>query len=402
MSIQTLKQAFAASALLFAASVAMASVTTGLDSLIADDFAPLEGKNVGLITNHTGVDARGRSEAEIFAASDKFRLVALFSPEHGLFGKAEGGDHVSDSYYGPKHIPVYSLYGDTRKPTLEMLKNVDVLVFDIQDVGARFYTYLSTMGLAMEEADRLGIPFFVLDRPNPLGGDIMEGPVLDPSLQSFISFFPVPVRHGMTAGEMALLEAATKKLNMTPEVIKVKGWKRAELYDATGLGWINPSPNIRDLDAAIFYPGIGCFEATNISVGRGTDSPFHWFGAPWLDAKKLLAKLNAANIPGVKFSYEERKPSSDMYAGKLCRGIKMEITDRDAFRSLYVYVNVICALRDMKVRDFEFIADGAKHMTGSADIEKLYKSGASAKTILDAFGVSRRAFEKSRQPYLLY
>ncbi len=391
-----------AAAFLFPPSTSVAAVTTGLDSLVADDFTPLEGKNVGLITNHTGVDSKGRSEADIFASSKKFRLVALFSPEHGIFGKAEGGDKVSDSFYGSNRVPIYSLYGATRKPTVAMLKDVDVLVFDIQDVGTRFYTYLSTMGMAMEEADRLGIPFFVLDRPNPLGGDIMEGPVLDLSLQSFTSYFPVPVRHGMTAGEMALLHAAVHKLRMTPEIIRVKGWKRGDFYDATGLGWINPSPNIRDLDAAIFYPGIGCFESTNISVGRGTDSPFHWLGAPWLDAHKLLAKLDAAQIPGVKFSYEERTPSGDMYAGKPCHGIKMEITDRAVFRPLEIYINVICLLRDMKAAGFELNTDSAKHMTGSPEIEKLFREGAGAKTILGRFAASNREFEKTRQPYLLY
>ncbi|MFA5162382.1 MAG: DUF1343 domain-containing protein [Elusimicrobiales bacterium] len=386
--------------LLLLCAPARAKTVTGFEVLSAGNFAPFSGKRVGLITNHTGTDSGGRSIAGAFASHGSFRLAAIFSPEHGFSGRAAGGDLVGDSSYNG--VPVRSLYGKTMRPDWGMLKDIDILVFDMQDIGARFYTYLSTMGMAMEEADKYGIPFYVLDRPNPVGGEIAEGPVPPGPSGGLTQYFPVPVRHGMTAGEMALLHADVKKLRLAPEVIRMKGWKRGMFYDETGLQWVNPSPNIRDLDAAILYQGLGCFEAVNISVGRGTDSPFHWFGAPWLDAKALVSALEKAHIKGAEFRCEERTPSDDIYAGKTCKGVSIRITRPKKIRPLEIFVSVLCLLRDMKQPGLEIRWDAAGKMTGSGNFRALYESGASPEEILSDFDKTLKPFMKSRGKYLLY
>ena len=377
-------------------------VKTGLEALAEDGFAPLEGMNVGLITNHTGLDSKGNSTADILSASKKFKLAAMFCPEHGLAGVVTGGEKVGNACYGADKIPVYSLYGATLRPTYDMLKNLDIMVFDIQDIGARFYTYLATMAQAMEAADKYAIPFFVLDRPNPITGTVMEGPVLDKVSPGLTAYLPVPVRHGMTAGEIALMYADAKKLRLAPEVIKMKGWKREMWYDETGLPWVNPSPNIRDIDAEILYPGLGCFESTNISVGRGTASPFHWIGAPWLDAKTVIGKLEKSGMKGVKLVYEERTPADDIYAGTPCKGIRFEITNREKLRPLEIYARVLCILRDMKAGQLKVDWDSARRMTGTADFQKLYAAGAPPEKILESWQKSLEKFAESRKKYLLY
>ena len=337
-----------AAAALICAARADAYVLTGLDAAEQRDFDLLAGKRVGIITNQTGVDRAGRSAVDALFGSQQARLVAIFSPEHGFRGNAADGEQISNSTDTVTGLPIYSLYGKTRRPTPAMLAGIDALVFDIQDVGARFYTYLTTMALCMEEAAKLKIPFIVLDRPNPIAGDVMEGPVLADNIHDFTGYFPVPVRHGLTAGEMALLHKAVRGLDVDLTVVKLQGWDRAAYYDQTGLVWIDPSPNIRGVDAAVMYPGIGGFEATNMAVGRGTDAPFLWFGAPWLDAQRLVRTLNEANLAGVRFYAEEKTPAMDIYAGKLCRGVRMEILDRAAVRPMDIFVRAVCALREKK------------------------------------------------------
>ncbi|HAM34866.1 MAG TPA: DUF1343 domain-containing protein [Elusimicrobia bacterium] len=378
-----------------------AGMLAGVDVLERSNFAALQGKRVGIITNQTGVDWSGRSTVDVLHASKKLTLVAIFSPEHGFRGNLADGVVVDNSVDPATGLPIYSLYGKTKRPTDSMLKGIDVLVFDIQDVGARFYTFLTTMGYCMEEASKRGIEFVVLDRPNPLGGATLEGPVLEGPFD-FTGYYPVPVRHGLTAGEMALLHAEAKGLKLKLSVIALQGWTRDTLHDGTGYRWINPSPNIRSLDAALLYPGIGCFESTNVSVGRGTDSPFLWFGAPWLDAQRLVRILKAAALPGVRFRFEARTPTADLYAGQACQGISIEILDRRRLRGLDIFVHAVCALRDIKAESFRMEKAGAALMVGSNIYRAVFSSQDPPKKILADFEKSWRPFDAARKKFLLY
>jgi len=382
---------------------AHAVVTTGLDAAEATDFELFAGKRVGLVTNQTGLDRQGRSGVDVMFASRKARLAAIFSPEHGFRGNAADGEIISNSTDPVTGLPIYSLYGKTRRPTAAMLAGIDVLVFDIQDIGARFYTYLTTMALCMEEAGKRNIPFVVLDRPNPISGMVLEGPVLPMNIQDFTGYFPVPVRHAMTAGEMALLHKDLRNISVDLSVVKLRGWDRAGFYDDTGLPWVNPSPNIRGVDAAIMYPGIGGFESTNMAVGRGTDAPFLWFGAPWLDAGRLVNTLKAANLPGVIFSVESKTPEKDIYAGKLCHGVRMQITDRAAVRPMDIFVLAVCALRDKAYyRDFRFDPDALRLTAGNNVYKAIFESKDPPEAVLASFREQCLAFDKLRGKYLLY
>ncbi|MEI7527551.1 MAG: DUF1343 domain-containing protein [Elusimicrobiota bacterium] len=392
-----------AAAALLCAGPARAAVMTGLDVAEQNDFEQFAGRRVGIITNQTGVDGRGKSAVDAMFASRKAKLVAVFSPEHGFRGNAADGEIISNSTDPVTGLPIYSLYGSVHRPTPAMLAGLDVLVFDIQDIGARFYTYLTTMALCMEEAAKLKIPFVVLDRPNPISGTVLEGPVLPKNIQDFTGYFPVPVRHGMTAGEMALLHKDMRGINVDLSVVKAQGWDRAAFYNDTGLAWVNPSPNIRDVDAAIMYPGIGGFESTNMAVGRGTDAPFLWFGAPWLDAERLLTTLNAAGLAGVRFRAEAKIPEKDIYAGKLCRGIRMEITDRAAVRPMDIFVRAVCALREKQYyREFRFDEEALKLTPGNNVYKAIFESRDAPETIIADFQAQCRDFGKTRLPYLLY
>ncbi|MHB0995357.1 MAG: exo-beta-N-acetylmuramidase NamZ family protein [Elusimicrobiales bacterium] len=385
------------------AGPARAAVTTGLEAAAADDFAMFAGKRVGLVTNQTGVDASGRSGVDAMFASRKAKLVAIFSPEHGFRGNAADGEVINNSTDPVTGLPIYSLYGKTHRPTSAMLAGIDVLVFDIQDVGARFYTYLTTMALCMEEAAKRKIPFVVLDRPNPISGLVMEGPVLARNIQDFTGYFPVPVRHGMTAGEVALLHKDLRGIAADLTVVKLRGWDRASFHGDTGLPWVNPSPNIRGVDAAIMYPGIGAFESTNMAVGRGTDAPFLWFGAPWLDAERLVNTLNAAGLPGVRFRAESKTPEKDIYAGRLCRGVRMEITDRAAVRPMDIFVLAVCALRDKAhYRDFRFDEAALRLTAGNNVYKAIFESRETPEQIMRSFREQCLQFDKLRAPYLLY
>ncbi|MCR4295406.1 MAG: DUF1343 domain-containing protein [Elusimicrobia bacterium] len=387
---------------LASAAPASAALLAGIDVLERADFALLRGKRVGVITNHTGADYAGRSTVDLLFASKKLTLAAIFSPEHGFRGDHRDGDPVGDSKDPATGLPVFSLYGKTRRPTPEMLRGLDVLVFDIQDVGTRAYTYLSTMGMCMEEAARHGLEFVVLDRPNPLGGDVLEGPVLEPPFD-FTGYFPVPVRHGMTPGEMARLHADVKGLKLRLTVVPLQGWTRSALYDETAYPWINPSPNIRGLDAALLYPGFVSFEASPYSVGRGTDSPFLWFGAPDLDAAALVRSLNAAGLAGARFTVERRTPAADIHAGKACRGVRVDIFDRKALRSLDILVHAVAALRRSRA---VAVAWGEADPASVKAVRNIYRavleSSAPPREILAAYEASWRAFDASRRRHLLY
>ncbi|MEZ5976720.1 MAG: DUF1343 domain-containing protein [Planctomycetota bacterium] len=320
-------------------------VACGIDVLVEEDFERLAGKRVGLVTNHTGRLRDGSRTIDALAGTERLELVALFSPEHGAEGVLDE-EGLADGRDAATGLPVFSLYGDTKEPTPEMLAGLDALLFDVQDVGTRFYTYVSTMGLAMEAAGRAGVAFVVLDRPNPLGGDVVEGPVLDEGRRSFVGFHEIPVRHGMTVGELARLFRAERELDVELEVVQVRGWRRADAFDATGLAWTPTSPNMRRLSAAFLYPGVGLLEFTNVSVGRGTDTPFERVGAPWIDGRRLADALAAARVEGLACVPVTFVPTSSVFAGETCGGVDLFVTERGAFRSVRAGLALAQALRD--------------------------------------------------------
>src|SRR6185312_594719 len=344
--------------------------------LESQGFSLLKGKRVGVITNRTGIDARGKSIVELLAAAPGVTLAAVYSSEHGFSATSETANIVSDRIKAAgKDVPLYSLFvGKVQRPTPEQLAGIDVLVFDIQDVGARFYTYLATMAMALESAKAAGIEFVGLDRPNPIGGEIVEGPLVDePDAvgKDPVSYFDVPTRHGLTAGEMAgLWNATVKDSKLT--VVKMKNWRRAMWFDQTGLPWVPPSPNMPDLAAASLYPGVSNLEFTNLSVGRGTDSPFGWIGAPWLDAEALKKRMDEALLEGVAFSVKTRTPSKDIYAGQSCRGLRLVVTDREAARPLRVFAELAAALRDTQP-EFKLSWNHTRRLVGRERFRELYE-----------------------------
>jgi uncharacterized protein YbbC (DUF1343 family)/CubicO group peptidase (beta-lactamase class C family) len=332
-----------------------AEVLTGIDVLERDGFKQLAGLRIGLVTNHTGRNRSGRQTIDVLHKAAGVRLVALFSPEHGIRGLMD--EKVSDSKDEKTGLPIYSLYGETRRPKPEHLKDLDALVFDIQDIGTRFYTYISTLGYVMEEAARKQLPVFVLDRPNPIGGVEVEGPVADEDKFSFIAYHKIPVRHGMTVGELARLFNEERKINCDLRVIKMENWRRGMWFDQTALMWVNPSPNMRSLTEATIYPGIGLLETTNLSVGRGTDTPFEVIGAPWLDGQRLAGYLNSRQIPGVRFVPVRFTPKASVFKNEECGGVNIIVTDRARFRPVQAGLEVAVALRrlypvEWKVDDY--------------------------------------------------
>ena len=310
-----------------AVAQAQAPVLCGIDVLEQNHFEPLRGKRVALVTNHTGLDLQGNRTIDLLGAASGVHLTKLLSPEHGLYGQVDA--KVADTVDPKTGLHVYSLYGKTEKPTPEMLQDIDAVVYDIQDVGARFYTYTTTLGYCMEAAAEAKIPIFVLDRPNPITGLIVDGPLADQDDLSFIAFAPIPVAHGMTHGELARFFNEERHIHCDLHVIPMKNWRRSMWWDQTGRTWINPSPNMRNTNqAALLYPGVCLLEATNVSVGRGTDQPFEILGAPWIDGRKLAEALNAANVPGLRFVPITFTPSSSKFSGKVCQGCYVEVIDR--------------------------------------------------------------------------
>jgi uncharacterized protein YbbC (DUF1343 family) len=303
------------------------AVLPGIDVVGRDDFRQLAGAHVALITNHTGLTRDGRSTIQLLHDAPSVDLVRIFSPEHGIEGKLDI-PHISDGSDGATGVPVMSLYGEVRRPGTAMLAGVDTIVFDIQDIGTRFYTYISTMGNAMLAAAEHDLRFVVLDRPNPINGVDVAGPVLDDGRQSFVGFHTIPIRHGMTVGELAKLFKSELALDLDLDVVRLHGWRRSKFLDDTGLSWVNPSPNIRNLNAALLYPGIGLFETTNLSVGRGTDTPFEMLGAPWVNGESLAASLNALQLEGVSFAAARFTPDVSTFANERCGGVRITVTDR--------------------------------------------------------------------------
>jgi uncharacterized protein YbbC (DUF1343 family) len=373
-------------------------VQVGLDVLEAEKFAPLRGKHVGLITNHTGLDYQGRTTIELLAHAQGVQLVALFSPEHGIAGHAD--ENVASSKDPSTGLPIYSLYGDARRPTDEMLKGIDALVFDVQDAGVRFYTYTTTMGYCMEEAARHGIPFYVLDRPNPINGDTIEGPMLDPDKTAFVAYFPIPVRYGLTIGELAQLYNGEKQLQCDLHVIRMKNWHRNYFYESTGLRWIPPSPNLRTLKGAILYPGLEVLQNGGVSVGRGTEAPFEEFGAPWIDGEEVAAALNARSLPGLRFSNQPYIPVTGLYAGQHCGGVGIRITDRAAVRSMTMGLEIAAVLLK-KYPDHFDVTKTITLLGNDATLEAL-KAGTPVEQIVSSWSADLATFDQVRRKYFLY
>ena len=375
-----------------------AEVLNGVDVLQRDGFKQLAGMRVGLITNHTGRDRRGRQTIDVLREAPGVRLVALFSPEHGIRGALD--EKVSDSVDEKTGLPVYSLYGDSRRPRAEHLKDLDALVFDIQDIGARFYTYISTLGYAMEEAAKAKLPLYVLDRPNPINGIDVEGPIADADKLSFISYHTIPVRHGMTVGELAGLFNEQRKIGCDVRVVKMENWRRGMWFDATGQTWVNPSPNMRSLAEATLYPGIGLLETTNLSVGRGTDTPFEVFGAPWLDGQKLAAYLNARAIPGVRFVPVRFTPKASVFKGEECGGVNVFVNDRARFRPVRAGLEIAVALR--RLYPAEWKVDGYLRLLVNADTLERIKRADAPEDIARSWSERLEEFRRARARVLLY
>jgi len=373
-------------------------VQTGLDILEAQKFAPLRNKHVGLITNHTGLDSEGRSTADLLSHAAGVHLVALFSPEHGLAGRND--EKVSSTKDAATGLPIFSLYGENLRPTDEMLRGIDTLVFDIQDAGVRFYTYTATMAYCMEEAAKRKIAFYVLDRPNPIGGTIVEGPVLDADKTNFVAYFPLPVRYGLTIGELAQFFNAENHINCDLHVIAMKNWHRNYFFESTGARWIPPSPNLRTLKGAVLYPGIEILQNAGISVGRGTETPFEEFGAPWIKGEEVAAALNERHLAGLRFGNQPFIPVTGLYSGQRCGGVAVRITDRQAVRAMKMGMEIATVLRKLYPEKFD--PEKISVLVGNAETIRELQAGTPPEKIVEGWNGDLSTFELLRKKYFLY
>ena len=373
-------------------------VLAGIDVLARDGFAKLKGKRVGLITNHTGVARDGKSTIDLLHTAPGVQLVALFAPEHGIRGLLDADVPAErDQKTG---LTIHSLYGDTRRPTDAMLAGIDTLVIDLQDIGSRFYTYPATTGYVLEEAARRKIAVMVLDRPNPVNGWQIEGPNQSEPIREFIAYFPMPVRHGLTLGELARVFNAEKKINADLTVIPVENWRRDYWYDETGLAWINPSPNMRNLNQAALYPGIGAIEYSNVSVGRGTDQPFEQFGAPWIDGSRLAAALNARKLLGIRFYPVAFTPTTSKYARQACQGVFMVITNRATLQPVRVGLEIAGALFTLFGEQYQL--ENTDLLLGSRDSLERVKRGEDPAVVAARWSADEARWRQMRAKYLLY
>jgi uncharacterized protein YbbC (DUF1343 family) len=389
-------------------------VRTGLDVLRADSFASLRGLSVGLVTHPAAVAADLRHAADLLAAAPGLRLAALFGPEHGLFGEAQDLVGVPDGSDSDPGLRVHSLYGDTvesLRPANEQLTGLDALVIDLQDVGSRYYTFQATMLLCLEAASRRGLRVVVLDRPNPLGGDTVEGPTLRPGFESFVGTHPLPTRHGLTIGELARLYAAERNLAGELVVVPCEGWQRNLDFDRTGLPWVLPSPNMPTVDTAFVYPGQCLLEGTNFSEGRGTTRPFELCGAPWIDPRRLCDHLHDQRLPGVAFRPAWFRPTFHKFAGQTCGGVQVHVLDREAFRPVRTGLVLLAALRDLSGEAFawrrepyEFVADrpAIDLLFGSDRERTALEAGQAAAVVARSWEPEEAAFRDRRRAFLLY
>ncbi len=378
-------------------------VRPGIETFLADVPAELRGKRVGLITNHSGIDRARTPDIDLIARHPQLKLVALLAPEHGIRGDAEAGVRIENATDPRTGVPIHSLYlAEDRGPTPEMLEGVDVLVYDLQEVGGRTWTYVSTMALAMKAAARKGIPFVVLDRPNPIGGEIVEGALLDPRFASFVGMYPIPARHGMTVGELATLFNQKHGIGAELRVARVANWRRSQWLEETGLPWVNPSPNLRSPAALKSYPGSVYFEGTNITEGRGTDRPFEQVGAPWLDAPRVTRIMNEKRLPGIRFEAITMpvERTAAKFPGQTIPAIRFAITDRHAYRPVRTSLLLIDEVRRQHPRDFAWTRT-IDRLTGSDKVKLAIEAGRLA-PLLDEWDREAAAFAESRKPFLLY
>jgi uncharacterized protein YbbC (DUF1343 family) len=394
-------------AVLLSASSLGAQVKPGLEVLLHDSLRVLEGKRVGLITNHTGRDRQGRRNVDLLHQTPGINLVALFGPEHGFAGVVRGGDKIGAGTDSATGLPVHSLYGETRVPTAEMLKDIDVLVYDIQDVGARVYTYVWTMALAAEAAGKLGKSFVVLDRPNPIRADVVQGGVLENQYRSFVGQYDVALRYGLTAGELLRFLVGTKRVNANVTVIPMQGYRRSDWYSQTGLPWINPSPNIRDEEAALLYPGTVFFEATNLSEGRGTDAPLKQVGAKWLtDAPEIAQVMNDLKLPGLRFearrAWVAKGDKQGGAAGDTIPFVRLVVTDRNDVDAAAAAVHLMRVIYQRHRSDWRWqTGTGAERLSGTAAFRAAVERGR-VPELLERWRRESEAFEQSTKPYRLY
>ena len=383
--------------------LASAAVTPGVETFLADVPRALRGKRVGLITNHSGIDRDRRAVIDLIAAHPDLKLVALLAPEHGIRGTVEAGVKIEDETDPRTGVPIHSLYmSEDRGPTAAMLQNVDVLVYDLQEVGGRTWTYVSTMVLSMQAAARKRIPFVVLDRPNPIGGDIVEGALLDPKFKSFVGMYPIPARHGMTVGELATMFNEQHGIGVELIVARVANWRRSQWFDETGLPWVNPSPNLRSLEALTSYPGSVYFEGTNLSEGRGTDRPFEQIGAAWLKAGDVAAVMNARRLPGIRFEAITMAVAGTAakFPGQTIPAIRFAVTDRHAYRPVRTALLLIDEIRRQHPREFAW-SRTIDRLTGS-DRARLAIEAGRLPALLEDWDREADAFRAARRRYLLY
>jgi uncharacterized protein YbbC (DUF1343 family) len=373
-------------------------VQTGLDVLEAEKFAPLRGKHIGLITNHTGLDYQERTTINVLAHAPGVQVVALFSPEHGIAGHSD--EKLPSSKDASTGLPIFSLYGDHLRPTDEMLQGIDALVFDVQDAGVRFYTYTTTMAYCMEAAAKRNIGFFVLDRPNPLNGDIVEGPMLDADKTSFVAYYPLPIRYALTIGELAQFLNTEIHINAQLHVIPMKNWHRNYFFESTGLKWIPPSPNLRTLKGSLLYPGLEILQNAGVSVGRGTEAPFEEFGAPWINGEEIAESLNAKSLPGVHFVNQPFIPVSGLYAGQHCGGVGVRVTDRATLRSMRVGLE-IAAVLSKKYPDHFDVTKILLLLGNDSTLQQL-QSGTPVAEIIASWAKDQSAYDATRRRYFLY
>ncbi len=382
------------------------TVLTGIDVLEAHGFnlirATTGKKKIGLLTNQTGVDSQGRRTIDVLSQAPGVSLQAIFSPEHGVTGSLDTTD-IGNSKDAATGIPVYSVYGGTdaaRRPPLDVLKTLDAVVVDIQDAGARFYTYETTLGYFLEGAAKAGIDVIVLDRPNPITGSFVQGPISEPGHESFTNYDSVPIRHGMTIGELAKMFNSERSINARLQVVPLQGWMRGDWYDSTGLAWVNPSPNLRSLTEATLYPGVALVEGTNVSVGRGTDTPFELLGAPWINGRELAQYLNARNISGVRFLPVSFTPSASTHAGQKCQGINIILIERNAFDAPELGMELASALRKLYPEQFQM--ERMIELLANQSVYDAIAKGENPQRIAEDWREPLETFQQLRQKYLIY
>ena len=379
-------------------------VRPGIEVLLSDSLSLVRGRRVGLITNHTGRDRNGTPSIDLLAAHPEVDLVALYSPEHGIRGSTEGGISIDDGVDERTGLPIHSLYGDTRQPTDAMLEGVEVLLFDIQDVGARYYTYLSTMALAMEAAGERGISFVVLDRPNPIGGDRVQGNILDLEYSSFVGLYPIPMRHGLTAGEFARMAVGEFGVRVDLSVAVADGWRRTMPFGETGIPWIAPSPNMPSVESALHYPGTCLFEGTPISVGRGTDRAFQQVGAPWLDGEELAARLGALGVPDARFvpvRFTPESPGDGKFGGTEVGGVRVQ-AHGPAYDPTLAALALLVETKAMSGDHWRWRVGHFDRLAGTDALRNAVDAGVSYQVVADRWGDGLDNYAARREPYLLY